>query len=82
MWIHLQNLKGSEILTAKITVLSQKSLNPIAGLTASQEMRSERIMNKIFDTETKGERAVVITMIIGAVIAASILMMLPPVPMV
>ena len=81
MWIHLQNLKGSEILTAKITVLSQKSLNPIAGLTASQEMRSEK-MTKYFDTETKGERAVVIAMIIGAVIAASILMMLPPVPMV
>ena len=39
-------------------------------------------MNKIFDTETKGERLVVITMIIGAAVAASILMMLPPVPMV
>ena len=39
-------------------------------------------MNKIFDTETKNERLVVIAMIIGAVIAASILMMLPPAPMV
>ena len=39
-------------------------------------------MNKIFDTETKNERLVVIAMIIGAVIAASILMMMPPVPMV
>lgn len=39
-------------------------------------------MNKIFDIKTKGERAVVIAMIIGAVIATIILMMLPPVPMV
>ena len=39
-------------------------------------------MNKYFDTETKGERLVVITMIIGAAVAASILMMLPPVSMV
>lgn len=39
-------------------------------------------MNKIFDIKTKGERAVVVAMIIGLVIAAIILMMLPPVPMV
>ena len=39
-------------------------------------------MNKIFDTKSNGERWIVIAMIIGAVIAASILIMLPPVPMV
>ena len=39
-------------------------------------------MNKIFDTKSNGEQWIVIAMIIGAVIAASILMMLPPVPMV
>ena len=78
MWIHLQNLKGSEILTAKITVLSQKSLNPIAGLTANPVMRSEK-MNKIFDTKTKGERAVVIAMIIGAVITLIIATLMPEV---
>ena len=39
-------------------------------------------MNKYFDTETKNERLVVIAMIICAVIAASILMTMPLVPMV
>ena len=34
-------------------------------------------MNKYFDTETKGERAVVITMIIGAVITLIIATLMP-----